>query len=458
MKLFTILVLILSPVVIGKTKEEWKGRTIYQLLTDRFHKGGTDTKRCENLEQHCGGTFNGIREHLDYIKELGFDAIWISPIPKNQGEDYHGYALINMYEINPHFGTSDDLKKLVEACHEKDIWVMVDVVANHVACVDKDYYKIIPFNRPEHYHSYCEINFDEMWSNKQMRENCRLFCLLDLDQNHPLVRSELLKWVKGVIDVYGFDGIRVDTVAHVPVEFWKEYAEAAGVYQVGEVIHGNPSIIAEYQQAFDGMLNYPLCFVITDVFARGYSMTKIKETIAQNKAVLKDTTVMGNFVDNHDQERFLHINNNLKHLKNALALILMTDGIPIVYYGTEQAYKGGADSNNRESLWDNMDTNSEMYRYIKSIINLRKSEKVWQQEFECLDARDDILLLRRGYMLIAFTNKDELGSAKVKVPSEYNGMKFCNHYDMSDCSIVYNEEIEVKLPDGLPKFYVKASE
>ena len=113
---------------------------------------------CGDLRKYCGGTFKGIEKKLDYIKGMGFSAIWISPIPENMGDDYHGYAALDWYKVNPHFGTEQDLKDLVAACHEMDIWVMLDVVANHVAPVDLDYSKVNPFNKDEHYHSKCQIH------------------------------------------------------------------------------------------------------------------------------------------------------------------------------------------------------------------------------------------------------------------------------------------------------------
>jgi len=88
---------------------------------------------------------------------MGFDAIWISPHVKNEPNSYHGYGAINFYEVNPHFGTEEDLHNLVKTAHSKDIWVMIDVVANHVANTKEDFTKITPFNKPEHYHVSCEI-------------------------------------------------------------------------------------------------------------------------------------------------------------------------------------------------------------------------------------------------------------------------------------------------------------
>ena len=98
-----------------------------QLLTDRFAKDTDDSNACSDLSTYCGGTFKGIMQKLDYIQGLGANAIWISPIPLQTDNGYHGYWQQDITQINPKFGTEQDLKDLVDACHSKDIWVMLDV-------------------------------------------------------------------------------------------------------------------------------------------------------------------------------------------------------------------------------------------------------------------------------------------------------------------------------------------
>ena len=79
------------------TKDEWKSRTIYELLTDRFARTGEDYKTGCDLSNYCGGTFKGIQQHLDYISGMGFNAIWISPIVLNKEGSYHGYHALDLY-------------------------------------------------------------------------------------------------------------------------------------------------------------------------------------------------------------------------------------------------------------------------------------------------------------------------------------------------------------------------
>ena len=151
-----------------KTKDEWKTRQIYQIITDRFARtDDKDNKPCivkDNI--YCGGTFKGIQNHLDYIKDMGFNAIWISPVQANTKNNYHGYGATSLYKINPFFGTEAEFKELIKACQDKDIWMMVDVVANHMGPVGTDYSTIEPFNKPEHYHDYCLIEDKDFQTNQ----------------------------------------------------------------------------------------------------------------------------------------------------------------------------------------------------------------------------------------------------------------------------------------------------
>ena len=114
-----LLFILLSTYITSKTKEEWKTRSIYQILTDRFART-KDTGSC-TLNQYCGGNYQGIINHLDYIQGMGFNAIWISPIVENYPGSYHGYHLTNLYNLNPYFGTEDDFKNLITQCHKRDI-------------------------------------------------------------------------------------------------------------------------------------------------------------------------------------------------------------------------------------------------------------------------------------------------------------------------------------------------
>lgn len=135
------------------TSAQWKQRTIYQLLTDRFN--GPVDGPCDNLGDYCGGSFNGIIEQLPYIQSMGFDAIWISPVPQNAPGGYHGFWQTQMYAVNENFGTSSELTQLAAELHAAGMYFMVGVVGNHQAPTS-DPSSYFPFNSWEYFHD-CSI-------------------------------------------------------------------------------------------------------------------------------------------------------------------------------------------------------------------------------------------------------------------------------------------------------------
>jgi len=109
------------------TASDWRGRSIYQVLTDRFARSdGSTSATCNTADRaYCGGSWAGIANNLDYIQGMGFDAVWISPVTRQvqgstpDGSAYHGYWQQDLYELNSNFGTADDLKSLSSALHAR---------------------------------------------------------------------------------------------------------------------------------------------------------------------------------------------------------------------------------------------------------------------------------------------------------------------------------------------------
>ena len=271
-KITNIALTFLGTAVSAGNTEEWKQRSVYQVLTDRFAGGHNG-----DMHGYLGGNYNAMTEKLDYIKGMGFDAIWISPVVDNIEPGYHGYWARNWEEVNQHFGTEDDLHNMIKAAHDKGIWVMVDVVANHVGPVGNDFSQIYPLNQSYHYHENCDIN----WGDQNSVENCRLAGLPDLAQENPYVRQYLKDWIHNLVQKYDFDGIRIDTIPEVPKDFWREYGEAAGVFQMGENFNGDPGYVGDYQNYLTGLFNYPMYFTIRDVWQNGQSMYGITSRYQQ---------------------------------------------------------------------------------------------------------------------------------------------------------------------------------
>ena len=441
-----ILIVLLAAYVSSKTKDEWKTRSIYQVLTDRFART-EDTGNC-NLGQYCGGNYQGLINHLDYIKGMGFDAIWISPIVKNTEGSYHGYHLIDLYSLNPHFGTEQDFINFVTACHNKDIWVMLDVVANHVGPIGTDYSQVNPFNKAEHYHDYCDITD---WGNQWQVENCRLSGLPDLKQENDWVAQTLINWIKDVVQKYNIDGIRIDTIMEVPKEFWDSFRAAAGVFQIGEAFNGDISYVADYQNHLDSVFNYPLYYTIQNSFCGSFK--NLEGYWFNSRPIYPAPAYVATFVENHDNPRFLNRCNDRSKFTNAAVFSLLWEGVPVFYYGGEQYYSGGADPNNREPLWDNYNTGTELYRLLGVTNKLRKSKKIWNYEVVQRYADDNFYAFTRGDVLACFTNTNSL-QRSITYHEFSEGTMLCNVLYDGDCVTVSGGAITINMGD-YPKVYVK---
>ncbi|KAL3469921.1 glycoside hydrolase superfamily [Aspergillus californicus] len=369
MKLAGTLAAFLLPLVssvLAADVEAWKSRNIYFALTDRIARSADDTggDACGDLGDYCGGTFQGLESKLDYIQGMGFDAIWITPVVANAAGGYHGYWAQDLYSINSNYGTADDLKSLVSAAHEKGMYVMADVVANHMASPISDN-KPEPLNQESSYHSDCTIDY----SDQSSIETCRIATdLPDVNTESSEIRTLFQTWISWLVTEYEFDGLRIDTVKHVEKDFWTGFVSAAGVYTIGEVWDGSPDYLAGYADSMDGLLNYAIYYPMNRFYQQTGSSQDIVDMHDQISSLFPDPSALGTFLDNHDNARWLSTTTDQTLLKNALAYVILARGVPIVYYGTEQGYSGGSDPANREDLWrSNFDTTADLYTAIAAL-------------------------------------------------------------------------------------------
>ncbi|KAI1383970.1 glycoside hydrolase family 13 protein [Hypoxylon trugodes] len=392
--------------------DDWKTRNIYFALTDRIARSSDDTggDACGDLSTYCGGTFQGLQSKLDYIAGMGFDAIWITPVVANTDGGYHGYWASDLYSINSNHGTADDLKALVSAAHEKGIYMMIDVVANHVGPVALSDHQPEPLNQDSSYHSQCEIDY----SNQDSVENCWIANLPDLNTESSDVQKVYQDWVSWLVTEYSFDGVRIDTVKHVEKDYWPGFSSAAGVYTIGEVFDGDPSYVSGYASLMSGLLNYPMYYPMNNFYQQTGSSQAIVDMYDQISSMFPDPTALGSFLDNHDNARWLNTKNDLSLLKNALAYVILARGVPIVYYGTEQAFSGGADPANREDLWrSGFNTDSEIYQAITKLSAARKAAGglAGNDQTHLYVADTAYAWSREGGDLVVLTTNSGLGSS-----------------------------------------------
>lgn len=369
----------------------WSRQSIYFLLTDRFSDGNTannnwggfNTNR-SNPSQWHGGDFQGLINKLDYIKGMGFTAIWITPVQAQRSTNaYHGYWTYDFYGIDGHLGDMAKLQELVNTAHTKGIYVMLDVVANHTGDFQPfNGYAKAPFDKYDWYHHNGDV---QDYNNQWWVENGDVAALDDLNQDNPAVATELKNWISWLRTQTGVDGFRVDTVKHVPKGFWRDFDTAANTFTLGEVYSGDVGYVADYSNYLDAVLDFPMYYTIGNVFGRDQSMWQINGRFADDWRY-RNKNLNGVFVDNHDVRRFLcdasgrpgATWDKWPQLKAALGFAFTVRGIPVVYYGTEQGFSGCNDPYNREDLFSSFNTSSELYTYIKQLNAVKRAHPALQ--------------------------------------------------------------------------------
>lgn len=412
-------VLSLMGSALAATAAEWRGRSIYQIITDRYAlPSGANTNACDPGQQTwCGGTWNTIRENLDYIQDAGFTAIWISPVSQNYegprtayGDPYHGYWVADATKLNSRYGTSDDLKALSDELHRRNMFLMVDVVANNVMATsttpDLSTYM---FKDQSQYHPYCPVD----WNNITSIQECWLgdtkVALPDVNTEDPVVISAYGEWIQSLVQEYGIDGLRIDAAKHVKPEFWPQFCGKAGVFCMGEVFGDDVALASTYQNSMDSILNYPMY----DALVQGFSipgpgnMSAVTLMLQHLQKSMKDTSVLGNFLENQDLPRWHNLSVDPQSLYNAMAFNFMSDGIPIVYYGQEQSLSGAADPFNREALWPTGYQKTTAYNMTATLNQLRNYlvQTSWlNSTTQVLTTEPDGISIMRGNVITILTN------------------------------------------------------
>jgi glycosidase len=362
-----------GPVAAPDVRAAWRGRSIYFVLTDRFANGdpsnddanGYRTDLSDGSAWH-GGDLKGLTEHLDYIQGMGFDALWITPVvTQHHPHGYHGYWGWDFYTVDGHLGAMADLQALVARAHGLGMKVLLDTVANHTGNYQ---YQAPTFPKASLYHHNGPITD---YSNQAQVETGDVSNLNDLAQENPETRQILLDHVAWLVTTTGVDGLRLDTAKHVPRDFLAEYTQRAGVLVMGEVYQGDVAYVAPYTRAMSSVLDYPLYYALTDVFAKGQSFHRLQGLLAQD-GQYADPDVLGTFLDNHDQPRFLCAApgddaTKQARLRLGLTFLLTARGAPVVYYGTEQGFSGCADPANREDLFGHLDPHAPLYGVIAGL-------------------------------------------------------------------------------------------
>ena len=371
---------------------------LYMLMPDRFAQGAGHNAQVKGMRAYKedrtqpslrhGGDLNGIREHLDYFKELGVTALWLTPVLENDSPDdergystYHGYATTNYYRVDPRFGTNDDYRRLCDEAHKKGLKVVMDMIFNHsgfehpwtLDMPTKDWlnlhdwlkeskgtsnpsgtsfqqtsYKLTPVKDP--YASKVDL--------KETVDGWFVPTMPDLNQRNQHLMTYLIQNSKWWIETVGIDGIRMDTYPYADAKgmarWMKELDEEYPNFNtVGETWVTEPAYTAAWQKGSKlSKDNSYLKTVMDFAFFDRLSQAKNEETDAWWQGLNRlynsfvydylyvDPTHVMAFVDNHDTDRFLGNGHDSLMLKQALALLMTVRRIPQLYYGTEIMMNG----------------------------------------------------------------------------------------------------------------------
>ncbi|MFB6621647.1 pullulanase-type alpha-1,6-glucosidase [Streptomyces sp. NPDC056374] len=415
----------------------------YFVLPDRFANGDTSNDRGgltgsrtqtgfdpTDKGFYQGGDLKGLTQRLDYIKGLGTTAIWMAPIFKNrpvqgEGKDasagYHGYWITDFTQVDPHFGTNEDLEKLIAAAHRKGMKVFFDVITNHtadtvdyaeqkygyrpkgaypyldrdgrpfddreaVAEVDRDSFPYTPvasaekadtkvpawLNDPSMYHN----RGDSTWVGESA-EYGDFVGLDDLWTERPEVVDGMKRIYEKWVRDFKIDGFRIDTVKHVDLDFWTQWATALDAYakkqgredffMFGEVYSADTAVTSPYvtRGRLDATLDFPFQDAARAFASQGAGADRLAKVFAEDYRYTTDKAnayEQVTFLGNHDMGRigtFLKQDNPnasdtelVRRATLANELMFLSRGNPVVYYGDEQGFTGpGGDKDARQTLF-----------------------------------------------------------------------------------------------------------
>lgn len=377
---------------------EWVKKTVwYQIFPERFANGDTSNDPSETLpwrsgdhptaESFYGGDLQGIIKHLDHFSQLGINGLYLTPIFK--APTNHKYDTQDYFEIDPHFGTKEDFKLLVEKAHAAGIRVMLDAVFNHIGDQSPQWQDVIANGRQSKYADWFHIHdFPVRYTPTDNFEytadaNYDTFAFTPhmpkLNTANPEVQDYLIDIATYWIEEFDIDGWRLDVANEVDHHFWKKFRAATtaikpDIYILGEIWTSAQSWLQGDE--FSAVMNYAFTGSIVDFFAKQQiSPSQMVHKLNAQLMLNRDQTnqVMFNLLDSHDAPRILTVaNNNKAIVKQMYTFMFLQQGTPDIYYGSEYAMSGQQDPDNRRPMvWQSDQQDATMYDFLKQLIQLR---------------------------------------------------------------------------------------
>lgn len=430
----------------NKSAEEYVGfnssDAIYLITPDRFANGNAKNDKVSGLKDQTlnreqdyyrhGGDIMGMINHLDYISDMGFTAIWPTPLLTNDMSEssYHGYAITNFYQVDPRFGTLEAYIELADKMKEKGMKLVMDQVANHCGIEhwwmkdlpfddwinqQDEYLKKQPVSKSNHRRTANQDIYASKIDKQQLNDGWFVDSMPDLNQRNPYMATYTIQNSIWWIETLGLGGIRQDTYPYPDKDFMANWAgsimkEYPNFSIVGEEWSLNPLLVGYWQKGAnnkDGYesnltstMDFPMQNNILEALNEEESwdkgLVKIYEGLANDFHYSKPEDIMI-FPDNHDMSRiYTQLDEDLTKTKMALATVLLLPRIPQIYYGTEvlisDVEKPGDHGLIRTDFpggWQGDDINAftgeglsndqkEMQSFLKKVLNYRKESKAIQ--------------------------------------------------------------------------------
>lgn len=368
-----------------------KNKVIYQIFPSRF---ATDKEVSEEIwyqapiDRHADlkGSLRGIMNHLDHMKELGVDILYMTPIFSSDSN--HKYNIKDYYCIDPSFGNKEDLKELVSKAHERGMRVILDGVFNHTGVDFFAFQDIREKGEQSEYLHWYEIEDFPLVMEWGKKPSYKTFAYAGFMPKINLKNKETADYFIEVASYWirecNIDGWRLDVADEVDHAFWKRFrkeikAVKKDVMLIGEIWHFAGDFLEGDE--WDSAMNYPFYQAVRDFVAT--------ETISASEFMGKLNFIKGNLhngldaylwnlIDSHDTERFLNsVKDDTKKQRMAAALQLLLPGMPMIYYGDEVALRGGHDPDCRRGmLWDEDRQDRELFYYYQTLIKIRHAYPV----------------------------------------------------------------------------------
>jgi glycosidase len=369
---------------------EWVKNTVwYQIFPERFENGDPNNDPEGTMpwgqgqptpSVMYGGDLEGIIRRLDYLSDLGITGIYLTPI--FHAKSNHKYDTIDYLKIDPQFGDERTFRRLITACHQRGIRVMLDAVFNHSGFYFGPFQDVVKYGEKSRYKDWFHIHEFPLKFEPQPNYDTFAFTpfMPKLNTANPEVKAYLLYVARYWVENYDIDGWRLDVANEVDHAFWREFRKTVraikpDLYILGEVWHDAMPWLGGDQ--FDAVMNYPFTTAALDFLA--YENIDAQDFQKQWSKVMYSypqpvVEVAFNLLGSHDTERVLTAcQGDAERVRLLFAMLLSFPGTPCIYYGDEIGMEGGNDPGCRACMkWEREEQNQNLFMTVKKLINLRK--------------------------------------------------------------------------------------